>query len=827
MLNSDLSLPKNTCNIIAAVKSQRHWGRRERKEEDKVGLRALTSDAGIEIHVVFCKFASLCPVITVISGNDVVGLLKVDSTGYHKALWDKENATFGAQTALFTRLIDGVVRTGLEVEKHLYRRPTVLFQGRCGLQAHLQIREQVQPREQNSEGNYWKDGDLSSPALSLALVFSTISFCCCYCGGAGGGERNPPVSSVSVSDSSWEKVRRTVAGTTERQFFLRLRTGCSRPRSQVHPQVCPPHTHVHFQHAPSHRAEPFLTARLLHYTHLHFISDHTFLSLSQETQPIRLGVDRPPVLRSLSLTPSLTSHSLSRATNRSYKCSIDITSPLPLPLDFSKDFPGSLPKLSSQDDEGPTPQTLHLTGTGHFEPIPHNHQDCERVVINVSGLRFETQLRTLNQFPDTLLGDPARRIRYFDPLRNEYFFDRNRPSFDAILYYYQSGGRLRRPVNVPLDVFAEEIKFYELGEVATNKFREDEGFIKEEEKPLPENLFQRKVWLLFEYPESSQQARVVAIISVFVILLSIVIFCLETLPEFKHYTLHNLTSNTTLVEEDEVPDLTDPFFLTETICIVWFSFELMVRFASCPNKLLFFRDVMNIIDLIAIIPYFLTLATVLAEDDDEPIVPKTKQDSASNQAMSLAILRVIRLVRVFRIFKLSRHSKGLQILGRTLKASMRELGLLIFFLFIGVVLFSSAVYFAEAGTEHSYFKSIPDAFWWAVVTMTTVGYGDMTPVGVWGKIVGSLCAIAGVLTIALPVPVIVSNFNYFYHRETDQEEMQSQNFNHVTSCPYLPGTLGYPKADAGSISESSSDIIELNEAEDRRLTTRERYLPQS
>jgi len=89
----------------------------------------------------------------------------------------------------------------------------------------------------------------------------------------------------------------------------------------------------------------------------------------------------------------------------------------------------------------------------------------------VSGLRFETQLRTLNQFPDTLLGDPTRRLRYFDPLRNEYFFDRNRPSFDAILYYYQSGGRLRRPVNVPLDVFSEEIKFYELGEMATNKFR--------------------------------------------------------------------------------------------------------------------------------------------------------------------------------------------------------------------------------------------------------------------------------------------------------------------------------------------------------------------
>ncbi|XP_008313562.1 potassium voltage-gated channel subfamily A member 1 [Cynoglossus semilaevis] len=391
----------------------------------------------------------------------------------------------------------------------------------------------------------------------------------------------------------------------------------------------------------------------------------------------------------------------------------------------------------------------------------------ERVLINIAGLRYETQLGTLNQFPDTLLGDPAKRIKYFDPLRNEYFFDRNRPSFDGILYFYQSGGKIRRPVNVSIDVFADEIRFYQLGEEAMERFREDEGFIKEEEKPLPQNEFQKQVWLIFEYPESSSPARGIAIVSVIVITISIITFCLETLPEFRDERELPVTIRMDNNSNSTVPrpslTFTDPFFIIETTCVIWFTFELIVRFFACPSKSEFSKTIMNIIDIMSIMPYFITVGTELAEQQGQ-------EHQNGQQAMSLAILRVIRLVRVFRIFKLSRHSKGLQILGQTLKASMRELGLLIFFLFIGVILFSSAVYFAEADDPESHFSSIPDAFWWAVVTMTTVGYGDMRPVTVGGKIVGSLCAIAGVLTIALPVPVIVSNFNYFYHRETDQDQ---------------------------------------------------------
>lgn len=101
---------------------------------------------------------------------------------------------------------------------------------------------------------------------------------------------------------------------------------------------------------------------------------------------------------------------------------------------------------------------------------------------------------------------------------------------------------------------------------------------------------------------------------------------------------------------------------------------------------------------------------------------------------------------------------------QTFRASAKELTLLVFFLVLGIVIFASLVYYAERlqANPDNDFNSIPLGLWWALVTMTTVGYGDMTPKTYIGMFVGALCALAGVLTIALPVPVIVSNFAMYY-----------------------------------------------------------------
>lgn len=388
------------------------------------------------------------------------------------------------------------------------------------------------------------------------------------------------------------------------------------------------------------------------------------------------------------------------------------------------------------------------------------------IIINISGLRYETMASTLERYPNTLLGNQQRRAELVNKNSNEIFLDRHRPSFDAILNYYQSYGRLLKPPNVPLDIFVDELKFFDLGEDLINLMKIDDGYMFEDDedsslvasKGIHKSQLQKKMWKFFEFPDSSIWARYMALLSMIMILVSVVTFCLETMPQFKTDDLKITKLNNQTLTEVNGTDADSletskrkggPWFIVESFCVTFFTLEFVLRLIAAPNRLRFLRSIINLVDLLAILPFYIAIFF---------------DNSTEESIASVGFLRAIRLVRVFRILKLGRHSTGLKILGLTLRHSFHELCLLSLFLLMGVVIFSSAVYYAEMTIEDSNFKSIPDAFWWAIITMTTVGYGDMRPVTFWGKMVGGMCAISGVLTVALPVPVIVSNFGYFYQK---------------------------------------------------------------
>lgn len=187
---------------------------------------------------------------------------------------------------------------------------------------------------------------------------------------------------------------------------------------------------------------------------------------------------------------------------------------------------------------------------------------------------------------------------------------------------------------------------------------------------------------------------------------------------------------------------------------------MFLCFQVAPNKWDFVRDMINIIDFVATMSFYSDMLL----------------QSLAHGLENADILDFFSIIRILRLFKLTRHFRGLKILVHTFKASAKELFLLVFFLVLGIVIFASLVYYAERlqVNPHNDFKSIPEGLWWAIVTMTTVGYGDMVPRTYAGMMIGALCALAGVLTIALPVPVIVSNFTMFYSHTQAREKLPRQ-----------------------------------------------------
>eukprot|EP01062_Namystynia_karyoxenos_P009469 TRINITY_DN13354_c0_g1_i1.p1 TRINITY_DN13354_c0_g1~~TRINITY_DN13354_c0_g1_i1.p1 ORF type:complete len:631 (+),score=152.80 TRINITY_DN13354_c0_g1_i1:83-1975(+) len=252
--------------------------------------------------------------------------------------------------------------------------------------------------------------------------------------------------------------------------------------------------------------------------------------------------------------------------------------------------------------------------------------------------------------------------------------------------------------------------------------------------------------------QNSLVSRTLFFATFIMIIISVGVFTVESLPEFYQRDLR-------------------VFFIIESICIGWFTMELVIRFATCPSRKAFLRGPLNIVDFAAIAPYYLDLMFLVFGGGS---------GSGSN---GLVILRVVRLTRVFRVFKLSKYDEGVQVVVMSLRRSTDALSLLIFLMALAMVLFGSGMFFAEqeaadwnattkewvrkpqygGSAKKHHINSIPIGFWWCLVTLTTVGYGDMYPVTLGGYLVGSAAMMGGLLIVAFPIIIIGANFTEVRH----------------------------------------------------------------
>eukprot|EP00055_Hartaetosiga_balthica_P003255 m.7137 g.7137 ORF g.7137 m.7137 type:complete len:560 (+) comp2714_c0_seq1:35-1714(+) len=233
-------------------------------------------------------------------------------------------------------------------------------------------------------------------------------------------------------------------------------------------------------------------------------------------------------------------------------------------------------------------------------------------------------------------------------------------------------------------------------------------------------------WLRAGHPIS----RFFETTTMLIILISIISFCIETIPKFRLD-----------MDGKERTESHPHFFAVESFCIAWFTIEYSMRFYAADHR---FRhwiwQPLNLVDIIAILPYYIAFFV------------------SSSSASSLAVIRILRLTRVTRLFKISRHSSGLRDMIASIAGARKQLVLFFLIISVAMVLFGAAVFYCEKDEPDTAFISIPAGFWWAVVTLTTVGYGDVSPVTIQGQIVGGLAASFGVVLVAIPAGIFISEF---------------------------------------------------------------------
>jgi potassium voltage-gated channel Shaker-related subfamily A protein 10 len=414
----------------------------------------------------------------------------------------------------------------------------------------------------------------------------------------------------------------------------------------------------------------------------------------------------------------------------------------------------------------PSINKISINTQNNYKKVINNTNDknYKRIRINIAGRIFEIYDFILQNYPQSLLGNKQKRSIHYIKSQNEYYFDRNGEAFEGIIYFYQTGGIYRCPMFVNSEIFYDEIKFFGLDEyLKTDKIFDDIIFAVNEDKTsinymnnfgrdtdddLPSNKYKKYVWQILEQPNKSTFGRFIAFICIATVILSIITICLETVIEanikpqfykdsrdftFEQYSdtdLFNAFTSLLKYEYNNKSISTQlslllsterkiEFFIIEFVCNSIFTIEIILRLIVTKQKIKLLKGFSNIIDIIAIMPFWIILCLNYL-----PFFISNNDKTQFNQ-YGLSILKVLRLTRILRILKLSRHIRVLNIMGKILYECIPEIILLLTFLAVNIVIFSSFIYYIELDSlgEKSQFISIPHSFWWAIISFTTVGYG--------------------------------------------------------------------------------------------------------